>query len=193
MRPSFVLTLAFTMAVTTAVHASGVAPGDATAQQKKEAMAHFTTGKQAADSKEWEKARVELRASLDIVDSPNGRLVLARALRDSGAVGDAWTEYGRTIEVATRLADKDPRYAQTAEAAKNERAELDAKVGLVVVSIAGGALSMTLEPIGETRADVELDPAARLLLLWGRREPSAPIDVHVQGDARPMLDALMGC
>jgi Mycothiol maleylpyruvate isomerase N-terminal domain len=63
----------------------------------------------------------------------------------------------------------------------------------VVVSIAGGALSMTLEPIGETRADVELDPAARLLLLWGRREPSAPIDVHVQGDARPMLDALMGC
>jgi hypothetical protein len=145
MRPSFVLSLAFTMAVTTAVHASGVAPGDATAPQKKEAMTHFTTGKQAAESKEWEKALVELRASLAIVDSPNGRLVLARTLRDSGALGDAWTEYGRTIEVATRLADKDPRYAQTAEAAKTERAELDAKVGLVVVSIAHAPADATLK------------------------------------------------
>jgi hypothetical protein len=137
--------LACAMVVSTAVHASGVAPADATALQKKEALAHFTTGKEAAEAKEWEKAQSELRASLEIVDSPNGRLVLARALRDSGEVGSAWAEYGRTIEVATRFAGTDPRYTQTAEAAKTERAELDPKLAFVVVSVAHAPADATLK------------------------------------------------
>ena len=35
-------------------------------------------------------------------------------------------------------------------------------------------------------------PAARLLLLWGRREPSARVDVLGNGAERPIIDALLG-
>src|SRR5271165_2940492 len=75
--------------------ADGVAPGDANPAQKKEALDHFTVGKTAYEAKTYDKAISQLRASLDVVNSPNARLVLARTLRDSGALGDAWTEYGR--------------------------------------------------------------------------------------------------
>jgi len=126
--------LACTMLSTLAVHAAGASPTDATAPQKKEAMTHFTAGKRAADSKNWEEARTELRASLDVVDSPNARLVLARALRDSGDLAGAWTEFGRTIEDATKL--KDERYKETADAARTERGEIDAKLAFVMVAIA---------------------------------------------------------
>jgi uncharacterized protein (TIGR03083 family) len=62
----------------------------------------------------------------------------------------------------------------------------------VVLSLQDGALALTLEPMADTPPDVELDPAARLLLLWGRREPSAPIELHATDGARSILLALLG-
>jgi hypothetical protein len=95
--------LSATLLASSIATASGVTPGDASQAQKTEAMAHFTAGKQAIEQKNWEKAALELRASLEVVDSPNARLVLARALRDSGSLGEAWGEYGRTVTGATKL------------------------------------------------------------------------------------------
>jgi hypothetical protein len=128
--------------------ASGVAPADASPTQKTEAMTHFTTGKQAIEAKNWEKATLELRASLEVVNSPNARLVLARALRDSGSVADAWTEYGRTIADATKLAATEERYAKTAEAATTERVELEPKLAFVVVTLAHAPPDATLKVAG---------------------------------------------
>ena len=51
----------------------------------------------------------------------------------------------------------------------------------VVACLSGGSLTVRSEPPGDTRVDARLDPAARLLALWGRREPSAPI--HLEGGA----------
>jgi uncharacterized protein (TIGR03083 family) len=49
----------------------------------------------------------------------------------------------------------------------------------VVCERSDAGCSMTLEPVDHSvAADVELDAAARLLLLWGRREPSAAVDVR---------------
>ena len=62
----------------------------------------------------------------------------------------------------------------------------------VVLNLQDGALALTLEPMADTQPDVELDPAARLLLLWGRREPSAPIELHTTDGARSILLALLG-
>lgn len=62
----------------------------------------------------------------------------------------------------------------------------------VVVTVAGGSVSMTLEPPSASAADVELEPAARLLLLWGRREPSAPINLNPSGERRMLLNSLFG-
>jgi hypothetical protein len=128
--------------------ASGVAPGEASPTQKTEAMTHFTAGKQAIDQKNWEKAALELRASLEVVNSPNARLVLARVLRDSGSIADAWTEYGRTFGDATKLAATEDRYAKTAEAASSERAEIEPKLAFVVVTVAHAPADATLKVAG---------------------------------------------
>jgi uncharacterized protein (TIGR03083 family) len=60
----------------------------------------------------------------------------------------------------------------------------------VVLTVANGSVSMTLEPPDNVAPVVELEPAARLLLLWGRREPSAPVDVHASGESRDLLNSL---
>ncbi len=137
--------LACTMLVASAGFASGVSPGDATPAQKKEAMGHFVAGKQAAEAKSWEKAQTELRASLEVVDSPNARLLLARTLRDSGDLAGAWAEYGKTLDDAALLAAKEPRYQETVNAATGERAELDAKLAFVTVVIAHAPADATLK------------------------------------------------
>jgi hypothetical protein len=116
--------------------AAGIAPTDATQAQKKGALGPFVAGKQALESKDWDRAIRELSASLDIVDSPNARLELARALRDSGKLGDSWTEYGRTIDDANRLAAREERYAKTASAATAEREELSERLSFVTVGVA---------------------------------------------------------
>lgn len=117
-------------------YADGADPSTATAAQKKEAMEHFSAGKQAIETKNYEKAVTELRASLDSVNSPNARLELARALRDSGKLAEAWTEYERVVEDATKLAATEERYAKTADAATTERTDVESKLAFVVVTVA---------------------------------------------------------
>jgi hypothetical protein len=123
---------------------------DANADQKKQALDHFGAGKQAMDAKDWERAATELRASLDVVDSPNARLELARALRGADKLADAWAEYGRVIESATKLAAKEDRYARTADAATTERGELEAKLAFVTVAVASAPAEATLKVGGRS-------------------------------------------
>lgn len=61
----------------------------------------------------------------------------------------------------------------------------------VVVSLSGGSLAVRSEPPGDRRVDARLDLAARLLALWGRREPSAPIHLE-RGANRDALWCLFG-
>jgi hypothetical protein len=130
--------------------AAGVDPSSATPAQKKEAMDHFTTGKQAFEAKNYEKAAIELRASLDVVDSPNARLELARALRDGGKLGEAWAEYERVVQGATKLAAKEERYKKTADAATSERTEVEAKLAFVLVAVAHAPAGAVLKVGGTT-------------------------------------------
>jgi hypothetical protein len=143
-----VCALSSAMLASAAALAAGVGPGEASPAQKAEAMAHFTTGKQAIEQQNWEKATLELRASLDVVNSPNARLVLARALRDSGKTADAWIEFSHTIGDANRLAVAEDRYKKTAEAATTERAELEPKLAFVTVTLAHAPPDATLKAAG---------------------------------------------
>ena len=142
--------LAVVMLATSLALADGVAPSEATPAQKKQALDHFTAGKTAAEAKTFDKAITELRASLDSVNSPNARLVLARALRDSGQLGDAWAEFGRVAEDATKLAATESRYSQTADAAIAERTELEAKLAFVTVTIVHAPADTTLKVGGHS-------------------------------------------
>jgi hypothetical protein len=140
--------LAGTLLVTAPAQAAGVDPATATAAQKAEAMTHFNAGKKAVDAQNWEKATLELRASLDLVDSPNARLVLARALRDAGQLTDAWTEYGRTIDDAVKLDDAGGHYGPAMGSAQIERADLEAKLAFVVISYDKAPPEATLKVAG---------------------------------------------
>ncbi len=61
----------------------------------------------------------------------------------------------------------------------------------LVITMRGGVPMLSLEPIADAPAHLTLDPAARLLLLWGRREPSAPITLTATGAERALLDRLV--
>ncbi len=127
----------------------GSIPSRATAAQKTEAMTHFTVGKAAVDAQNWEKAALELRASLDIVDSPNARLVLARALRDSGKLTEAWAEYGRTIDDAVKLNDAGGHYGPAMGSAQIERGELEPKLAFVIITYDKAPPDATLKVAGQ--------------------------------------------
>ena len=126
------------------VQAAGVSPNEATSAQKKEATDHFMAGRRAISSHDWARAISEMRASLQVVDSPNAHLELARALRESGELGDAWVEYWRASETATRLAATDDRYSKTAEAATSEREEVATKLAFVDISVTHAPSDMVL-------------------------------------------------
>ncbi|MHB8190081.1 MAG: maleylpyruvate isomerase N-terminal domain-containing protein [Ferrimicrobium sp.] len=61
----------------------------------------------------------------------------------------------------------------------------------VVISLIDGSLTVCSEPLGDRRVDVYLDPAARLLALWGRREPSAAIHLEERAN-KDALRCLFG-
>jgi hypothetical protein len=125
--------------------AAAVPPTEATVEQKQAAIDHFRAGKEAIESKDWARAVSEFRASLALVESPNARLELARALRDSDDLPDAWDEYGRAIDSATKLLAKEVRYTRTAEAATEEQRELQARLAFFVVSVVGAPEGSTLK------------------------------------------------
>lgn len=157
------------------VRAAGVSPTDATPAQKKEATDHFMAGKRAMSSHDWAKAATELRTSLQAVDSPNAHLELARVLRESGQLGDAWLEFWHASETATRLASSDDRYAKTAEAATSEREELATKLAFIDVSVAHAPTDMVLNVGGHV---VPAEEAGAPVVV-----PPGPVDVVVTNSA----------
>jgi hypothetical protein len=122
--------------------AAGVAPAQATPAQRDEALRHFKAGKEAADASRLELAVSEFRASLEVVESPNTGLKLARALRDSGKLAEAWTEYRRTQDDARGV----PDYARAGEAAAAEQPDVERKIALVTIELknAPGGATLTV-------------------------------------------------
>jgi len=54
----------------------------------------------------------------------------------------------------------------------------------IVFVCGAGSIDVVREPVSPSTPDVEVEPAQRLLLLWGRREPSSPIDAHTTAGRR---------
>jgi hypothetical protein len=137
-RASLVLTFA---ALTTAglpssvAHAAGVPPAQATPVQREQAQARFLRGKERYAKKDYDTAVTELRSSLDIVASPNTRLYVGRALREMGRIVEAYVEFGRTEVEAKELMRDDARYEKAGQAAREERLQLEPKLGFVNVDI----------------------------------------------------------
>lgn len=133
-----------------AARAAGVTPAAATPVQREQAQSRFLKGRDLCNARKHEAGVAELSASLDIVASPNTRLVLARCLRDMGRVVAAYVELGRTSVEAKELVRDDTRYEKAGIAAAEERAQLLPKLGFVEVSVAHAGPETVLKVGGET-------------------------------------------
>src|SRR5438045_289387 len=89
------------------VHAVGVEPSKATSIQIEQARTRFLKGKTLFAQKKYDEALVEFRASLEIVNSPNTSLYVARTLREKGNLVEAYVEFGRTEVAANELSVED--------------------------------------------------------------------------------------
>ncbi len=122
----------------------GVPPTRATPAQRELAQSRFLRGKTLQNAGKHEEALVELEASLDVVASPNTRLVIGRSHRELGHLVAAYAELGRAAVEAKELAREDRRYEKTAEAALAERAEIAPKLGFVEITITNAGEATTL-------------------------------------------------
>jgi hypothetical protein len=115
--------------------AAGVTPASASPVQREQAQSRFLKGRELYNAKKYDPAITELRASLEIVASPNTRLYLGRALREAGHTVAAYVELGRAAVEAKELAHEDARYEKAGAAATEERAQLAPKLGFVEVRV----------------------------------------------------------
>ena len=157
--------------------AAGVAPGTETPVQRFQAEQRFFRGKGFYLQKKYDEALVELHASLDIVQSPNTRLLIARCLRDKGSLVAAYVEFGRAAVAARELAAVDARYANAAKGAEDDRAALEEKIGFVTVTVKNAADDSKMTIGGE-----EIRRAA-----WGDPAPVLPgtTEIVVETPGRP--------
>lgn len=131
---SIVLAILLGLAPATA-SAIGVDPGQATPVQREQAQARFMKGKAKYDAGDYKTALEEFQASLEIVQSPNTRLYVARSYREMQKFVEAYVEFGRTMVEAKEHAAADGRYAKAAEAAQAERNAVAPYLGFVTLTI----------------------------------------------------------
>ncbi len=159
--------------------AAGVAPGTETPVQRFQAEQRFFRGKGFYQQKKYDEALVELHASLDIVQSPNTRLLIARCLRDKGSLVAAYVEFGRAAIAARELAAVDARYTNAAKGAEDDRAALEEKIGFVTVTVQNATDDSKMTIAGE-----EIRRAA-----WGDPAPVLPgtTEIVVETSGRPTV------
>jgi hypothetical protein len=119
----------------TVVFAQGVDPLAASPVQQEQAQARFARGKDHYEAGEYPAAIDEFTASFGIVASPNARLYRARCLLRLGKTVEAYAEYGRTMVQALELGKQEVRYQRTAEAATQERKELEGQLAFVRATV----------------------------------------------------------
>lgn len=115
----------------------------------------------------------DFRRSLDLVDSPNTRMYLGRALRRAGRLPEAFATLDRAASDADRRAVTEPRYAATRESARAEAGELRGDIALLTVHVA------RLPPGAAVRAAGAEVPATAI----GYPMPFAPGEIVVEFDA----------
>lgn len=119
-------------------YAAGVPLAEATPAQKQSAQLRYEQGAAHFNQRRFAEAAEEFRASYEIVASPNSHLMLARALRESGRLAEAYTEIEAALAEATDLAAADARYGPTRAMAERDLAALRSKVALVTITVTGG-------------------------------------------------------
>lgn len=113
--------------------AGPAAAGDAKVLAKQK----FDQGKTAFSAKKYDEALKLFRESYATVQSPNSHLWIVYALTESGQLVESYAEAQKVVAEAEEAASKNPKYSQTAQAARDELTKLKGKVGLVTIQVGG--------------------------------------------------------
>ena len=97
------------------------------------AQTRYEAGVEQFHQGNFDRALIEFQASLELYASPNSRLFIARTLRALNRLDEA----SLTFEFAARDAEdriaSDPRYRETAAAARSEMAEIEPQLARIVL------------------------------------------------------------
>jgi hypothetical protein len=177
-RASIVLIALVVVLAGSGARAAGVDPETARAPEKAQAQAYFAKARAAFEAGDFARALREARASWEVVASPNARLFISRCLREMGKLAEAYVEYGATMDDAGALARKEPRYAETARAATSERAEVEPRIGKLVVNVE--------RPADDTVVSIQGQPISRAAWATPLAENPGTVLVVVQEGGREM-------
>lgn len=95
----------------------------------------YVSGRDRFRAKDFPGALEDFRRSLDLVDSPNTRMYLGRALRRLGRLPEAFATLQRAASDAERRSVTEPRYAATRESARAEADEIRGGIALLTVRL----------------------------------------------------------
>lgn len=101
------------------------------------AQQRFLRGLTLFDGRNYAQALEEFRGSYQLRASPNSRLYIARTLRELGQLPAAATEFETCVQEAREHASSDARYRATQEAAQQELAAIESRIGRVRVTVVG--------------------------------------------------------
>jgi anaphase-promoting complex subunit 3 len=116
----------------------------------------FTDGQTLYDDGKYDQAIAKFQKALAASGSPNARLYIARSLAKLGRLAEAYREMKTTVTDSTRMADTEPRYAGTRDAAAAELARLEPKIAKVIIAVADESLAVevTLSGVPVDKADL---------------------------------------
>jgi hypothetical protein len=144
-----VLSAALVLAFAVSAHADGASPESASAEQEKQAQERYEQGVQHYKANHFDEAAEAFRASVEIVASPNARLMYARALRESGKIEQAYEQLALTQQEASELSVRLPKYASTGESAEAEMTALLKRTAAIRVEIRGADPGSVEVVVGE--------------------------------------------
>lgn len=121
----------------TPAFATGASLDTATSWQTEAASDAYRAGTDALAAQRLDAALALFRQSYSVVESPNSHLMIARVLVKMGRGAEAYAEFEATAREADAVGAKSEKYKKTASMARAELAELDARVGFVVVNLDG--------------------------------------------------------
>lgn len=95
----------------------------------------YQTGRDLFRAGDFSGAVEDFRRSLDLVDSPNTRMYLGRALLRLGRLPESYATLDRAASDADRRSESEPRYAATRDSARAEADDIRRAISLVTVHL----------------------------------------------------------
>jgi hypothetical protein len=170
--------------------AGGIPVTQATDEQREQAQVLFKAAVKKSAAKNFEGALADLRASFDLVASPNTKLRISRDLGELGRWADAYREAQMAQELAETAVRIDKKYEAAEKAARVDTETLRKKVGFVIVDLGPlrGELVVSgrTVPSADSTKPIAVDPGEVEILL---RNPSGVRSVTVAVAAGEMQSA----